>query len=1583
MRIYISQLSNVDGVADVGTHSDFSKQQSAPDNVYDTLTEAAVVSGSATFGDNPGSGTSYVTMSGNGMYLGVYVCTQTGRLKSITFYGRGASASGLVKGVVCNSSGVILAVSSPITFNTATATRTISFTDGPILYANTTYWIGIITDAGGRLYYNSTTGGNSRIDTSNNFDSPTDPTDATEGTYIWRQMYATVEILNYQLQLEEQFTSIPSPQKVSIAKLHIVTGSFSGEGLNIEVWNGSSWVSIGSLSASTDNEFNVLQYLTSVNLYIRFHDADPNDLVQDTWQIDSVWLDITIALYNCNASSDLGSPYYKLDWQNTTVSTYRGYNFSPYDDTWYFGSSFCIYRAGSIIPISSGAVVTIFSNGETLSYATWTPPPNVLLYPGDRLEQIVYVFGYVPSGSQPRPIATFVTSGLEGVLDTVPATVYYYIYKSGSDSRFYFGDSLHPSRIEGLQIKTKVPLPTDILLKQLNLTKLSPIDSGFSRENIQVGYVSSFDNSISTGWTCFGRSPYIDAVDQYWIRADVVNSTIGNFYFSIPASLCKIYRVVLNAYIASPYPEQCYFDFFKDGSYVRVATFDVLSTNWNWYSVTLSPSWNDWNTLNTFFRIVASGATINEVHLDIYYSASNMEYQNVIDSLFSKQYVWGFLRQGYYDSKILTPSDTFSVRFTCPYHCTINNIGWDAVYPFYSRSITFGIAIDSGGTPSPQWLNTINFYGTRAELWNYTFSPVTLESGSIYHVVMYNPNPSETIPLPTVTYYTPRTRRTSKYWEVDEAYALLKYSGNIWSTVPGDPCLYLAWKDSSSTLHGFPFSMYDPSPWHLNYLNTLTFRFTLPFPFYADAFLLELGRTLSVSTAHIYLILQYSGDSIKTSIPFDNAVYFPSLEAEFFVLPSFTAFPLNCFYLPPSETITVKMYHDANSGDPSNVWELQYFYLVRMITPYNFQDSINIPFGLLWSTRSLFRTDVILKGTVRKTQSTSLILRELIRKIEESDVAFAIKNLRKEMTEDLALQALIFLVNEVGSYLLEKGISQKEYLDVMFRITQYLFPDISVYLLQVLKKGMEEDAYLMEKITEVVSANALLQERLPVKALVESLMMQSVSKMSELDSNFIVKLFLSTVTDILFSGKIQVPLSSSGLFKELKLRREAVIDELFSKIDKTITSVSIFFFSKLLEVSTSDTVLKELSRKILEANVNFFVENIAKIFSSDSLLISRFFEKIFTDSILRECLAQAIIGDAYLKEKVEKLMGVSGLLLSSLRASIESSVTFSSKMISLLKEDTNFMSRLLEKMITSSLFKEKVFETLLSDLLLSKKREVEETVLLYFAEILTKTSSVEGFFSKISKRLLPTEVALEKKILEYIQVDSQFGVYLFSRLLADIEFVEKLKNLLTFDVYLKEKVSKLSKLDIILGKIPSTSLLSDSLLRQIIAKELVQDTVLMSRILEKVIVDSYLKERLVTSFLAELYLKEREKIAEFLSLLTSEVLSLTSTSEVLFAVRNKAREHLIAICLSILARTVQVTDINFGGFFKDFSFDSLFLKQLSKFFTLETILGEVAKEFLRSHQIRKMPRVILTTKKSEELIKKKVKKVLKKKRVIT
>jgi len=188
---YIQQISNIDSVADIGTHSNFTKQQSVPDSVFDLLTEADADTGTSTFGKTSGSGSSYRTTAANEVRLGVFTPATSGEVASIVFYGRGASAT-YAKAIITDSSGNLLTngVGAATAVSATAGTKTLTFTAGsrPIVVAGTTYWIGFISQAAIRLYYDSTTGGTSKQDTTNSYASPTSPTDAGSTTETWRLM---------------------------------------------------------------------------------------------------------------------------------------------------------------------------------------------------------------------------------------------------------------------------------------------------------------------------------------------------------------------------------------------------------------------------------------------------------------------------------------------------------------------------------------------------------------------------------------------------------------------------------------------------------------------------------------------------------------------------------------------------------------------------------------------------------------------------------------------------------------------------------------------------------------------------------------------------------------------------------------------------------------------------------------------------------------------------------------------------------------------------------------------------------------------------------------------------------------------------------------------------------------------------------------------------------------------------------------------------------------------------------------------------------------------------------------------------
>ena len=293
LQDFIDQISNVDSHADHGTHSDFTKEQTAPDTVYDTLTEADTDTNTSQLGKTSGSGTSYRTTAADEVRLGVFTAATTGEVASVVFYGRGVSATN-AKAIITDSSGNLLTngVGAATAVSATAGTKTLTYTAGsrPILISGTTYWIGMIWQAAGRVYYDSTTGATSKQDTTNSYTTPTSPTDAASTTETWRLMYANINNINYELDLEEQW--IAAEYSLANEELCIKTGSLNAENLKVDVRTGSTWTTvINPLVANQWNNVSVSAYLTSSTFTMRFiGTTETGDTSPSTWQIDSVLL---------------------------------------------------------------------------------------------------------------------------------------------------------------------------------------------------------------------------------------------------------------------------------------------------------------------------------------------------------------------------------------------------------------------------------------------------------------------------------------------------------------------------------------------------------------------------------------------------------------------------------------------------------------------------------------------------------------------------------------------------------------------------------------------------------------------------------------------------------------------------------------------------------------------------------------------------------------------------------------------------------------------------------------------------------------------------------------------------------------------------------------------------------------------------------------------------------------------------------------------------------------------------------------------------------------------------------------------
>ena len=162
----------------------------------------------------------------NEVRLGSFSATSTGEVSSIVFYGRGVSATN-AKAIITDSSGNILTngVGDVVSISITAGAKTLTFTNKPLVVSGTTYWIGFISQAPIRVYYDSTAGATSKQDTSNSYLTPTDPTDASSTTETWRLMYANINNLNYKLQLEGQFIGVTN--FAAYTQLQIQTGTFS------------------------------------------------------------------------------------------------------------------------------------------------------------------------------------------------------------------------------------------------------------------------------------------------------------------------------------------------------------------------------------------------------------------------------------------------------------------------------------------------------------------------------------------------------------------------------------------------------------------------------------------------------------------------------------------------------------------------------------------------------------------------------------------------------------------------------------------------------------------------------------------------------------------------------------------------------------------------------------------------------------------------------------------------------------------------------------------------------------------------------------------------------------------------------------------------------------------------------------------------------------------------------------------------------------------------------------------------------------------------------------------------------------
>jgi hypothetical protein len=287
--------SDVDSSADKGTHSNFAAQQSAPDSIYDTLTEVnmggglsqvTLIDGESFEGNWPPTGwseTGYWSKTGSQYYAGSYSAYFNGdrwRSGDLTTPDLDCSNANAIyvdfwyKDTGCESGELLLQYYDGSHWDTQPV-RDLGAT-------SSTAWIHYQETLTDSQYFKSNF--KLRIHASTSA--------ADDDAYIdLVTVKKEVDTTSYKLDLEEQWTNVnyTYPNQV----LCIKAGSLDSENLLVDVRNGGAWVNVATLTGLVNGWKNVsvAPYITSATFTIRFRGSnDGLDSHQDSWNIDAVLL---------------------------------------------------------------------------------------------------------------------------------------------------------------------------------------------------------------------------------------------------------------------------------------------------------------------------------------------------------------------------------------------------------------------------------------------------------------------------------------------------------------------------------------------------------------------------------------------------------------------------------------------------------------------------------------------------------------------------------------------------------------------------------------------------------------------------------------------------------------------------------------------------------------------------------------------------------------------------------------------------------------------------------------------------------------------------------------------------------------------------------------------------------------------------------------------------------------------------------------------------------------------------------------------------------------------------------------------
>jgi hypothetical protein len=287
--------SDVDSSADKGTQSNFANQQTAPDSVYDTLTE-----------ENTGSGLEEIILINGESFEGSWPPSgwsespsYSGWNKESNQHHSGSYSADFDGGSNSGSLNVALDCSDATVIHVD-----FWYMDGgceaqefELYYYDGSHWdraydLGGTSNEGHWIHYQEDLTDSQYLKSTFQIRFYADGWSSSDDAYIDDVTVSKeVDGTSYQLDLEEQWINVNYTD--TNQDLCIKAGSLGSENLKVDAWNGGAWVNVATLTSLVNGWKNVsvAPYITSSTFTIRFRGAsDGLDSVQDSWEIDAVLL---------------------------------------------------------------------------------------------------------------------------------------------------------------------------------------------------------------------------------------------------------------------------------------------------------------------------------------------------------------------------------------------------------------------------------------------------------------------------------------------------------------------------------------------------------------------------------------------------------------------------------------------------------------------------------------------------------------------------------------------------------------------------------------------------------------------------------------------------------------------------------------------------------------------------------------------------------------------------------------------------------------------------------------------------------------------------------------------------------------------------------------------------------------------------------------------------------------------------------------------------------------------------------------------------------------------------------------------